>query len=349
MRAITVIPGAPGHERLDERNEPTRSDGELLVEMIELGVCGTDLEIVSGAYGTPPPGSDRLVLGHESLGHVRAAPADSVFAVGDLVAGIVRRPDPEPCTCCGRGEFDMCRNGRYRERGIKELDGYGAEWVALERDYAVRLDSSLESVGVLTEPTSIVAKAWEQVERIGQHACRPLERVLVAGAGPIGLLAALLGAQRKREVHVLDRARSGPKPELVAALGAKYHTGSIADACGDAEPDLVLECTGAPELVLQAMHATAPAAIVCLVGISPKGRTLSVDVGALADELVLENDVVIGSVNANRRHFGVAASALARADRGWLERMITRRVPLERWTEALTRLPDDIKTTIRFG
>jgi threonine dehydrogenase-like Zn-dependent dehydrogenase len=289
------------------------------------------------------------VLGHESLGWVREAAPGGEIAVGDLVAGIVRRPDPEPCACCARGEFDMCRNGRYRERGIKELDGFGAELVVVEREFAVKLDPSLGSVGVLTEPTSVVAKAWEQIERIAAQGCRPIDRVLVMGAGPIGLLAALLGVERGRDVHLLDRTAEGPKRDLAYALGAGYHTGSVADAFGESEPDVVLECTGAPERVLEAMQSTGPAAIACLVGISPRGRTLNVDIGALADELVLENDVVIGSVNANHRHFAAAADALARADRAWLERLITRRVPLDRWAEALTRGPGDIKTTIRFG
>ena len=98
----------------------------------------------------------------------------------------------------------MCRNGRYRERGIKELDGYGAELVTLEREYAVKLEPSLESVGVLTEPTSVVAKAWEQIDRVGVNGCRPLETVLVTGAGPVGLLAAwamrdVLGRRQGRE------------------------------------------------------------------------------------------------------------------------------------------------------
>jgi threonine dehydrogenase-like Zn-dependent dehydrogenase len=349
MRAITVIPGSPGHERLEERPDPQPGDGELLVEMIDMGVCGTDVEIVNGEYGTAPPGSDRLVLGHESLGRVREAPSGGEIAAGDLVVGIVRRPDPVPCECCARGEFDMCRNGRYRERGIKELDGYGAELVALEAGYAVKLDEDLLSVGVLTEPTSIVAKAWEQIGRISAQACRPTDRVLVTGAGPIGLLAALLGVQRGHDVHLLDRSKEGPKRDLARDLGAGYHTGSVADACGGAEPDVLLECTGAPERVLEAMQSTAPAAISCLIGISPRGRTLTVDVGALTDELVLENDVVMGSVNANHRHFAAAAQALAEADRGWLERIITRRVPLDRWHEALERRPDDIKITIRFG
>jgi threonine dehydrogenase-like Zn-dependent dehydrogenase len=347
--AITVTPGAAGSARLADVSEPQRLENELLVEMVALGVCGTDREIVAGEYGWSPPGSERLVLGHESLARVREAPPASGLQPGDLVAGIVRRPDPEPCPCCARGEFDMCRNGRYRERGIKELDGFGAELVALEPDYAVKVDPALGSVGVLVEPTSVVAKAWEQIDAIAAQGCRPLDSVLVTGAGPIGLLAALLGVQRHHRVHVLDRATDGPKPALTRALGAEYHSGSVSEACASGEPDIVVECTGAPEVVVDAVESTAPGAIVCLTGVSPRGRGLTVDVGAVNNELVLENDVVLGSVNANRRHFQDAAQALARADREWLEGLITRRVALDRWAEALDRRPSDIKTVIEFG
>ena len=328
--------------------EPERRDGELLVEMVALGVCGTDREIVSGTYGWPPADRDRLVLGHESLGRVREAPVGAELVPGDLVVGIVRRPDPDPCPCCARGEFDMCRNGRYRERGIKEIDGYGAEVVTLEPRYAVKVDAGLGTLGVLTEPTSVVAKAWEQVDRVVAEGCRPLDSVLVTGAGPIGLLAALLAVQRGLRVDVLDRATEGPKPRLAAALGAGYTSGTVRGACAASEPDIVIECTGAPEVVVEAIQSTAPGAVVCLTGVSPRGRTLSVDVGSLNDEIVLENDVVLGSVNANHRHFRSAADALARADHDWLEGLITRRVPLARWAEALDRRPEDIKTVIDF-
>jgi glucose 1-dehydrogenase len=343
-----VTPGVPGGAQLTEVEAPQPADGDLLVETIALGVCGTDREIISGEYGWPPPGSERLVLGHESLGRVREAPGGEI-GPGDLVVGIVRRPDPEPCPCCSRGEFDMCRNGRYRERGIKELDGFGAELVTLEPDFAIRLDPALGLLGVLTEPTSVVAKAWEQVDLARMQFCRPVQRVLVTGAGPIGLLAALLGTQRRLEIHVLDRVDHGPKRDLTEALGASYHTGSVQDVCAIAEPEVVLECTGAPEVVIDALQHTAPGAVVSLLGVSPRGRTLTVDAGTLNNELVLENDLVFGSVNANRRHFEAAADALAAADAAWLEGLITRRVPLDRWDDTLERRPGDIKNVIEFA
>jgi threonine dehydrogenase-like Zn-dependent dehydrogenase len=148
---------------------------------------------------------------------------------------------------------------------------------------------------------------------------------------------------------VLDRTSDGLKRQLTEQLGATYHASSVRDVCETAEPDLIIECTGAPEVVVEALQSTAPGAVVCLLGVSPRGRVLSVDAGAINDELVLENDMVIGSVNANRRHFQMAADALAAADPVWLEGLITRRVPLDRWNDALERRPDDIKNVIEFA
>ena len=348
MRALTVEPSRAGSAAVTELADPVPGDRELLVEGLALGLCGTDREIAAGEYGWPPPGRERLVLGHESLGRVRYAPAGTGFAAGDLVVGVVRRPDPVPCGACGHGEFDMCRNGRYTERGIKALHGYGSERWTVEADYAVKLDPSLESVGMLMEPTTILAKAWDHIDRIGSRAYFAPERVLVTGAGPIGLLAALLGAQRGLDVHVLDRVTDGPKPRLVEDLGATYHSTSVADAVGGCKPDVIIEATGVGQLVFDAMQETAPAGITCLTGVSPAGRELSIDAGAINRTLVLENDVVFGSVNANLRHYELAAEALARADRAWLERLITRRVPLERFEEALDRRDDDVKVVIEL-
>jgi len=347
MRAITVLPGVANSGRLDEVPEPSRSEGAVLVKTWALGVCGTDREILAGQYGAAPRGSERLILGHESLGTVQEAPAQSGFAAGDLVVGIVRRPDPVPCPACAAGEWDMCRNGRYTERGIKERHGYGAERFRIEPDFAVKLDPALGLHGVLMEPTSIVAKGWDHVERIGKRSPSWQAReLLVTGAGPIGLLAALMGKQRGLDVHVLDRNSTGPKPDLVRSLGATYHS----DLAGldRLAPDVIMECTGAPAVVHAAIRHPAAAKIVCLAGLSTAGKMIDLDAGLLNRTMVLENQVVFGTVNANRRHYEDAAQALAQADRDWLGRMISRRVGLDHWPEALEYRKGDIKVVLDF-
>ncbi len=349
MRAVTVAPRQPDSVALEEVDEPPPGDGDVLVETLAVGVCGTDVEIIAGHHGEAPPGRERMVIGHESLGRVLEAPADSRLSADDLVVGIVRRPDPVPCPNCAVGEWDMCRNGRYTERGIKGRDGYLSERFRIEPAFAVPVPAALGTLGVLVEPTSVVAKAWEHIDAIGHRARWLPRRVLVTGAGPIGLLAALLGAQRGLEVHVLDRVEDGPKPELVAALGAHYHTGDMVAACRDA--DVIIECTGVPSLVFDAMQHSAQDAIVCLTGVSSGGRPLQVPAGSIARELVLENDVVFGSVNANRRHYEAAAASLQAADRSWVERLVTSRVPLDDFADAYGKrsAAQDVKTIIEVG
>ena len=346
MQALTVTPGHAGTLALHDVQEPTPRPGELLVDGVAMGVCGTDREIVAGDYGWAPPGEERLVIGHESLGRVRQTVAGSVFTPGDLVVGVVRRPDPVPCGACERGHFDMCRNGRYTERGIKELHGYGSQRWCVEEEYAVKLDERLAQVGVLMEPTTVVAKAWEEIEKVGHRSWFDPQSVLVTGAGPIGLLAAMLGVQRGLDVHVLDQVTNGPKPDLVSDLGATYHHGDFDAAAAIARPDVVLEATGVGSLVFAAMRATTSYGVVCLTGVSPKGRAITVDAGSVNREIVLENDVVIGSVNANLSHYRSAATSLAQADLTWLGRLISRRVPLSSFEDAFTPQKDDVKVVI---
>jgi glucose 1-dehydrogenase len=347
MKALTVQPMTAGSARLDDIDEPPLSDGPVLVQTLAVGVCGTDIEITSGNYGWPPPGRERLVLGHESLGRVLEAPAGAPVAAGDLVVGIVRRPDPVPCPNCAVGEWDFCSNGQYTERGIKQRDGYCSERYRIEPDFVIKLDPALGRCGVLLEPTSVVAKAWEEVDRIGGRAHWAPKRVVITGAGPIGLLAALIAVQRGMEVHVLDQVTSGLKPDLVAALGATYHTGSVEAACP--APDVVMECTGVSTLVFDAMEHLGPNGVLCLTGVSSGGHSIDVDAGLLNRSLVLSNQAIVGSVNANRRHYEAAATALARADNGWLQRVVSRTVPLADFSAALARQPADVKVVIEVS
>jgi glucose 1-dehydrogenase len=346
MKALTIEPGRADTARLDDIAEPEPHEGAVLVKTLEVGICGTDQDLFAGEYGEAPADEARLVIGHESLGEVLEAPEGSGLAAGDLVAGIVRRPDPVPCPNCAVGEWDMCQNGQYTEHGIKRRHGFCRERFRLEPGAAVKVRPDLRSVGVLLEPASILAKAWAHIDDIGRRARWVPSRVLVTGAGPIGLFAALLGAQRGLEVHVLDRTEEGLKPQLVKDLGGHYHTGAVDDVCPHA--DVVIECTGAPALVFDVMRSVAPNGIVCLTGISSGVRKIEVDANGLNRSLVLENNVVFGTVNANRLHYELAAEALAAAPRDWLERLGTRRVPIDDWSRALERYDDRIKTVITF-
>jgi len=347
VKAITVEPKRAWTIRLEDVAEPDAGDGSVLVEAIAVGVCGTDAEIAEGKYGWAPRGATRLVLGHESLGRVVDPGTSGALQKGDLVVGIVRRPDPVPCPNCAVGEWDMCRNGRYTERGIKEIDGFMSERWRIEPEYAMKVAPSLGLLGVLIEPTTVVAKAWEQIVAVGQRAFWEPRTVLVTGAGPIGLLAALLGKQRGLEIHVLDRVKTGAKPELVRALGATYHTGTVAGV--GFEPDIIVECTGVGEVIADSVRAMGAGGILCLTGVGSGGRTTGLTTADVAAEMVLRNNVVVGSVNANKRHWYKAGESLTRADRSWLAHLVTRRERPENFMRALERKPEDIKVVIQFS
>ena len=322
---MTVVPGQKGTAGLEEVPDPDLQDGALLVRGIAIGVCGTDREIAEGAYGTPPSGQARLVIGHESLGEVLEAPAGSGFA-------------------CAAGEWDMCRTDGFGERGIVRLHGYGSEHWRVEPDFAVPILPGLGELGVLLEPASVLAKAWDQVDQISRRAFFLRGRALVTGAGPIGLMACLLGAQRGYEMHVVDLAQTGPKLDLVEDLGARYHSGDAADI--DVDVDVVIECTGLGAVGRSAARRLASGGIMCLTGIMNLDPLLDVDATTLNRHMVLRNQVLFGTVNAGRRHWEQAAEALAAADPAWLGGLITRRVPLTSWTKALDRHPEDIKVVV---
>jgi glucose 1-dehydrogenase len=171
--------------------------------------------------------------------------------------------------------------------------------------------------------------------------------VLVTGAGPIGLLAALLSMQRGYETYVLDLVTEGRKPEMVRRLGATYfHRGDLTEAA--AEADIVLECTGYFQMLLEASKQNVRHRIICLTGVSAAGTESAVDPGLLNRNLVLNNSVLFGSVNANRHHYELAAEALAQTDQDWLAGLVTRQVPVGQWADAYARKPDDIKIVLDF-
>ena len=176
-------------------------------------------------------------------------------------------------------------------------------------------------LGVLLEPMTVITKALEQIFVIGRRSYWRPKTMAVTGAGPIGLLAALRLVANGFDVHVIDRIESGPKPQLVRDMGATYHTGSMLDL--PFQPDAIVECTGVGFVITDAVQKVGSGGIVCLTGIGVGGHA-SRAVADVAAAVVLKNTVIVGSVNANKRHWYRAGENLARSDRNWLSRVITR-------------------------
>ena len=214
--------------------------------------------------------------------------------------------------------------------------------------FAIKVDRSLGILGVLVEPASIVAKAWDQIDRMDGASDRGgLAGCSSPARAQSGCSRRSWAAQRGFDVDVLDCNVHGVKPRLVCDLGARYHA-DPASAVSELAADVILECTGAPQVIAAVLAAQAPSGVVRLLGLGPD-HNIAFDIGRFNRALVLGNDVVFGSVNANRRHYEMAADALMRADRRWLGRLISRRVPLARWREALDPREGDIKVVIDFA
>src|SRR5215510_8383046 len=130
MQALAVFPSKKSLQLVDIPQPKLQDATGVLLRVREVGLCGTDREISAFEYGSPPPGSDRLILGHESLAEVVEV-GRSVHGLrpGDLVAAMLRRPCSSPeCCPCRAGRSDFCITGEFTERGIKHADGFLTEY-----------------------------------------------------------------------------------------------------------------------------------------------------------------------------------------------------------------------------
>jgi threonine dehydrogenase-like Zn-dependent dehydrogenase len=254
---------------------------------------------------------------------------------------MVRRPDPEPCAACAAGECDLCDNGRYTSCGITGRDGYGAQRWCVPAAFAVRVDPRLGALGVLTEPTSVLVKAWERIDRV--RATTGSDTALISGAGAMGLLAAMLAVARGYRTFVLARRWSAGRRELVRRTGATpVDPDGVAAACA---PAVVLDTTGSADVVNRLAGSAARNAVVCLIGLTDAAADRP-SLAPLLGRLVATNGLLFGTVNAAPRHYAGAVAALVAADPAWLAALITRRVPLASWPQALQRRPDDVKVVV---
>jgi threonine dehydrogenase-like Zn-dependent dehydrogenase len=319
----------------------------VLVQVLQVGVDGTDKELYLGEYGAAPEGDDFLIIGHESLGRVvEVGPHVSGLAPGDYVAATVRRRGSSIYDQIGT--YDMTSDDVYYERGINLLHGYLAEYYVEDPEYVVKVPAGLKHVGVLTEPMSVGEKGIEQAYEIQRRlkVWQP-RRAAVMGAGTIGLLAAL--GLRLRGLEVTAFART-PKPYLNASLleeiGARYLSTpeiSIAEAAERYGPfDLIFEATGYSPLVFESAHTLAKNGIMVLTSITGGQRRTEVESDRLNLDFVLGNKVMFGTVGGHRGYFEGALTRFAQAEAtwpGWLAKLLTHPVQgLENYQHLLDAL-----------
>lgn len=359
MRALTVRPHQPGSAAVLDLPEPEPDPEQYLVEVLEVGICGTDRDIAAGEYGAPPAGSDHLVLGHESLGRVLARARDSAsFAPGDLVVGTVRRACPEHCPPCRTGFPDFCATGHYRERGIQGLHGYCSERYVARPEHLVRVPAELRSVAVLLEPASIVEKALRQVRQLERRLPWKARRALITGAGPVGMLAAMLARLRGLETLVYSLVPdAGPRAHIYEQLGIQRADAAgpaLADALHDfGPPDIHVEATGYSPLALEGAAQLAINGVAVLLSVTGGDRHTDVATDHLNLQLVLGNRLVFGSVSAHRLDFEQGVRDLAAIERqapGLLGSFITGRVALADAPGALAgKAPEALKTIVELA
>ncbi|WP_223645684.1 glucose 1-dehydrogenase [Corallococcus sp. EGB] len=349
MRAVAVFPGTR-EVRLIERPEPPPVKGsQVLLKVLEVGICGTDREIGAFEYGTPPPGSDHLVIGHEALAEVtETGPDVTLVRKGDLVVPTVRRPCPHArCHPCRAERQDFCITGDFRERGIKEAHGFLQEWVVEDEEHLVVVPRKLSDVAVLTEPLTVAAKAAEQAQAVQQRLPWERQRVraLALGAGPVGLLGAMSMVVNHFDtfVYSLESATS-ERADLVRSLGATYVSGKDVPLGELGQKrgtfDIIYEAVGVSKVAFAALEALGPNGLFIFTGIPAHGRPNPIDTDTLMRNIVLRNQLLLGTVNASRSAY---ALALRELEQGMflfpqsLRSLITHRTPIQEAPALITR------------
>ncbi len=364
MKAVAVRPAVRRVDVIDLPEPALRTPTDVLLRVLRVGVCGTDREICAFDYGTPPAGEDHLVLGHESLAEVvQAGEAVRDLAPGQLVVAIVRRPCSDPtCEPCRAGRQDFCRTGGYTERGIRGAHGFMTERVVDDARWLVPVPAALRDVGVLVEPLTIAEKALLEARRLQQRmpwrdAGLAGLRAVVLGGGPVGLLGALALRAAGCDVTLVSRqAADDPRARQVEAIGGRYVSTAGASMAGAIASigriDLVYEAVGADAPAFEALGALGPNATFVFTGVPGRRGSPDVDGGALMRSVVLNNQVLLGTVNAGRDAYEAAVADLGRFVQRWPEAvrgLITGRVRLEDAPAALTSPPAGVKTVVEIG
>jgi len=362
MKAVAVFPGRREVQLINHAEPNIQSATQVKVRVLDVGVCGTDREIVSFQYGTPPEGSDHLIIGHESLCQITEA-GDKVTKAksGDLVVLTVRRPCPHAsCIACRSGRQDFCYTGDFTERGIKQRHGYMTELVVEEEGYVNVVPHELREVAVLVEPLTIAEKSLEQLRIVQERLPWDGEghrRALVLGAGPVGLLGAMALTIAGFEVTVYSRSKKHEETDpTVSAIGARYiaaESHSVEQMAKDVGPiDVVYEAIGASGTAFEVIKHFGPNGVFMFTGVPGRKGPIEVDTDGIMRDLVLNNQVILGSVNAPPHSFQAAIRDLGTFMQKWpdaVRSMITARFPIEQATHALEPGIGGVKNVIAVG
>ena len=370
MKAIAVSPAAKEIAIIDQAEPKLCAPTEVKLRMLEAGVCGTDREICAFEYGTPPSGTEHLVIGHESLGEVvEVGPKVTRVKAGDLVVPMVRRPCPhDHCIACRSGHQDFCFTGDFTERGIKQQHGFMSQFIVDDEKYMNPVPSELRDVAVLVEPLTIAEKGLAQVWGIQQRlpwgcpvvpgkAQAHCHRAVVLGAGPVGLLGAMALVKADFDTYVYARETlPNPKATVLEMIGAKYLSAetyslaALAETVGNV--DLVYEATGASRLAFDMMTYLGTNGIFIFTGVPGRKGPVEVDTDSVMRNLVLKNQVVFGTVNAGREAFEASIRDLQSFRHAWpqaVKSLITGRFSMADHHDLLVGKSSGIKNVIRLN
>jgi len=357
MKAIVVRPGIKDSIHMRDMPDPKMKPDEVAVKMIRVGLCGTDAEINHGLYGKPPDGDEFLILGHENLGVVEdVGKKVKGWKPGDLVVATVRRPCGI-CPQCKAGENDMCSSGQYTERGIMRRHGYMAQFYAEKPQFLNKIPKDIRDFAVLLEPMSVVEKGIDHTYLL-QHRLKGWKPKLaiVLGAGPIGLLAAAVLRTRGLRTVVIGRETvTDFRAGIAKQMGAEYLSVAnkpLIDVPKETGyPDIVIEATGVSRVVFDAMEILGPNGVLCLLSVTGGDTMNEEPIDLINQRLVLGNQVVFGSVNANPRHFKRGVKDFVTINKKWpgtMSKLLTNRIPWQDHKKWFTERGSGIKSTLEI-
>lgn len=367
MKAISLIPHTTNISLADVPEPAITAPDEIKIKVWEVGICGTDREEAAGGRAEAPQGKGSLIIGHEMFGQVvEAGEAVQSVHAGDYGVFTVRRGCNE-CPACLNGRSDLCYTGRYTERGIKGADGFQAEYVVDKERYFIKVPEDIKDIGVLTEPMSVAAKAIAEALIIQGARLNGIvsqgnwlkgKKALIAGIGPIGLMAAFALKLQGAEVIGLDIVdRNSLRPRILEQIGGTYvdgrevQTTDFDETCGEA--DFIFEATGIAKLQIQLIDALGVNGIYVATGIPNGHRPMTIMAGDIMQQLVLKNQILLGSVNASIEHYKLAVDALQASKVNWpsvIEQVITERVPFKDFQAALQHhSADEIKVVVDWN